>query len=1045
MSTRRSVWFAVASLSLLLAGASPALAQGGRITGVVTDSATGQPLPGVTVMVQGTTLRNTTGENGRYQINGVSPGTHAVIAQRLGYIRGEQQNVSVTAEAPTTADFVLRVAVLRLQEITASATVDPIAGLQSPFSIGRVNRQDVATVPTTGSAASAIQGKVAGVQIIRSSGQPGAGVSVQLRTPTVLMANGTRSNSPMYVVDGVILAQQVDGTTVDLESLDIESVEVIKGAAAASLYGSRAASGVISITTRRGRDILEGRTRLTARSEYGFDMAPENVNLTQSHNFLVNAQGQFIQANGDPITALSQRVPAGDDFQDKAFPGQTYNNLRNVFDPGSFMTQSFSLAHSTASSNFLVSFNNFEQTGALEGNDGFERRNFRVNLDHRLRDNMSFGVSAFHSRSKQDDVIGGVGEGGAFWDIMLYASDVNLGAKDASGNFIRQPDPLVNVINPLWEQQNFLNLDRRSRTLANVNARYSPLSWLTFQGEVSYDRADLNNMAYTAKGTPTNATGTNESDGSIDFDDEFSDVMNGSVSGTALQAFGDLTTRFTLRGVVEREKNQTIEADGDDFTVISVPDIDAARTVNAGSQATEIRSQGVMFQTGLDYAGRYVFDGLIRRDGSSLFGPDARWNTYHRLSGAWLVGREVWWPFEQLGDFKLRYAWGTAGSRPNFTDQYETWNVNGTTGAITKTALGNKDLKPALTSEHEAGVDFILNDRVAVELSYVRQTTSDQIIQMSLPAHTGYQIQWQNSGTNQGTTYEATIQANIVNREGFNWSTTLVADRSRSRITEWNRPCFFDGLNNMCGGAALDEMWGESWLTSTSQLPDGLPADQFQVNDDGFVVWVGAGNSWMDGLWGTQTSINGRAFAWGMPVKMLDAEGNAVISQIGSSAPDAQLGWLNNVQWRGFTFHTHVHAQIGGQVYNGTRQRLYQHARHGDVDQAGKPGYAKKTVGYYLAVYNANENTNEFVEDGQFLKLREVSIQYRLTNAQLSRFGVLGRMAPEGITLGLNGRNLFTFTPYSGFDPEVGSVLQRRDTFAYPNTRNFTGSVEITF
>ena len=452
-----------------------------------------------------------------------------------------------------------------------------------------------------------------------------------------------------------------------------------------------------------------------------------------------------------------------------------------------------------------------------------------------------------------------------------------------------------------------------------------------------------------------------------------------------------------------------------------------------------------MLQTGLDYAGKYVFDGLVRRDGSSLFGPDARWNTYHRVSGAWLMGRENWWPFQQLGDFKLRYAWGTAGSRPNFTDQYETWSVNGTTGAITKTALGNKDLRPALTSEHEAGVDFIVNDRIAVELSYVRQTTKDQIIQMSIPAHTGYQIQWQNSGTNQGTTYEATLQANLVSREGFNWSTTLVADRSRSRITEWNRPCFFDGLNNICGGAALDEMWGESWLTSTSQLPEGLPADQFQVNDDGLVVWVGADNSWQDGLWGTSTTIDGRNFAWGMPVKMVDEDGNPIFTQIGSSAPDAQLGWLNNVQWRGFTFHTHVHAQIGGQVYNGTRQRLYQHSRHGDVDQAGKPGYAKKPVAYYLAVYNTNENTNVFVEDGQFLKLREVSIQYRLTNAQLSRFGVLGRIAPEGITLGLNGRNLFTVTPYSGFDPEVGSVLQRRDTFAYPNTRNFTGSIEITF
>ena len=1044
MSTRGFVSLAGASLFLLLAAAAPAAAQG-RITGTVTDSASGQPLPGVRISIEGTTHGAVTGETGQFQLVGVSPGTYTVAAQRIGYQRRTRQDVAVSADAPVTVDLALPVAVLRLQEITAVGTVDPIAGVRSPFSVGKVSRQDVASVPTTGSAAAAIQGKVAGVQIIRGSGQPGSGVSVLLRTPTAIMTDGLRNNNPMFVVDGVILGSTVDETTVDLESLDIESIEVVKGAAAASLYGSRAASGVISITTSRGNDLGQGRTRITARSEYGQSAAPTNVNLATHHNWQVDANGQYVDQFGEPITSLADRVVAGDDFLDNPYPGQTYDNLNALFKPGRFQTQTFSIASMTAATNFMTSINNFQEEGSLENNNGFVRRNFRVNLDHRLRDDFSVGISAFHSRSKQDDLIGSASEGGAFWDLMMYAPDVNLAQRDANGKYIQVPDPLVLAQNPLWTEANFENLDRRSRTQANVTARWSPLSWLTLQGEGSYDRFDGNDLSYTAKGTPNSVTSTSTSDGSLDLANEYADALNGSVSATAMHNFGDLTTRLTVRGVAEREKNVSMSADGDDFTVIGVPDISAANTRDASSGLTEIKANAFMTQTGLDYAGRYVFDALFRRDGSSLFGPDARWNTYYRVAGAWLLGQEEWWPVEQLGEFKVRYAVGTAGSRPNFSDQYETWNVSGTTGAITKGILGNRELRPAITTEHEAGIDFILLDRYAVELSYIRQETRDQIIQMSLPAHIGYSVQWQNSGTQEGRTLEATIQANIVNRPGFTWSTTLVADRSRSEITEWNRPCFFDGLNNICEGAALDEMWGERFYTSLDELPESLPREEFEVNDDGYVVWVGAGNSWQDGLWGTTTQLGSRTLKWGHAVKELDADGFPVIQQIGSSAPDVQIGWLNNIRWRGFTVHTQFHAQIGGEVYNATRQRLYQHTRHGNLDQFGKPGYAKKTVDYYFTLYNAMENTSEFVEKGSFLKLREVSVQYRLSRSQLARFGAFGALAPEGINLGVNARNLFTITPYSGFDPEVGSVLQRRDYFVYPNTRNFTGFVEITF
>ena len=156
------------------------------------------------------------------------------------------------------------------------------------------------------------------------------------------------------------------------------------------------------------------------------------------------------------------------------------------------------------------------------------------------------------------------------------------------------------------------------------------------------------------------------------------------------------------------------------------------------------------------------------------------------------------------------------------------------------------------------------------------------------------------------------------------------------------------------------------------------------------------------------------------------------------------LGYLNNIKYKGFNFHTHFQAHVGGDVYNNTRQRLYQHFRHGDVDQTGKAEQLKKPISYYTAVYNRNDNTKAFVEDGSYLKLRELAVIYKLPQDLLGRVG-LGNVAPNGISLGLIGRNIWTLTGYSGYDPEVGSPANRYDSFTYPPTRTLTGSVEITF
>jgi TonB-linked SusC/RagA family outer membrane protein len=1026
--------------------------QTGTITGTVTNRATGEPVAGVMVSVQGTRISQITNDAGRYLMLNVPAGSHAVIAQNLGYTDFREFNVRVTAGETTTLNIALAHSVLTLEEVVVSGTSEGVSGLRTPFSVGRVSRENIATVPTTGSAVTAIQGKVAGVSMIRGSGLPGSGTNIVLRTPTSIQGSG----SPMIVVDGVILSSSIGNTTVDLEALDIESVEVVKGAAAASLYGSRAANGVISITTNRGRNISIDQTRITVRSELGVTEQPKPIKLTNSHQFLQNDRGEWVDRNGNVVTRNNRVLAFGNiGMLDQPYRTPVYDNVSEFFRPTQFNQNQVNLSHRAASTNFLASATRYLERGTLETNEGFVRDNFRLNLDHRLRSDFSLGVSATHSRYDRDLIYqgsaatasGGLGGGGIFWDLLMFDRDVNVGARDSTGQFVQQPDPTVALQNPLWYEASREYWEKRARTLASVNASYHPFGWLTMRGDLAYDRSDRNLHAYTPRGTPTSLDGLQESNGFLQKDNEVGNTLNASFQGNITWNFGLLSTRTLARALIERESVEFLRATGSNFHVPDVPRLNVAADRTVSSLLEDIRATGYFIEETLDYADKYYLTGMLRRDGSSLFGENERWHNYYRVGGSWRMSEESWWRFEPLSEFKLRYAIGTAGSRPQFDYQYETWNV-ANSGAVTKGTLGNRNLRPEHTTEQDMGIDMIINNRYSLQLTYAHQRTDGQIIQFVLPAYYGYSSQRRNTGVQSGTTYEATLEASVVARPHFTWSMTAIADRSRGRIDEWNRACFTSVLRNVCEGASVQDMWGYRHLRSAAEIAAIHPnaASQFQVNDEGYVVWVGAGGDYRQGLaqnlWGTSGSVDGRTYQWGLPIVELDEDGFQKYQVIGTSAPDVNLGWLNNIYYRGFAIHTHTHAQLGGNVYNQTRQRLYQHYRHGDLDQAGKPDELKKPLIYSNRLYNVNNVTQHFVEDGSYLKLRAVSLMYRFNQDQLSRWRLGGA---HGINLGVNMRNVLTLSRYSGFDPEVGSVNQRLDAFAYPNSRQITFTGEITF
>ena len=1010
---------------------APAAAQGGRgrVVGRVVHGETREPLAGVQVSLEGTRHGVLTGEDGRFLIEDVRPGVYRLIASGAGSATAHRENVRVAGGEVTTVEIELHGVAFSLDGVVATGVVTPLSGERVPFTVGRVT---AGGVPILGqnTVAGAIQGKVAGVRVIRAH-SPGADASILLRTPTSVYG----SNAPLYVVDGVALSPRVDRTVVDIESLDVKRVEVIKGAAAVALYGSRANNGVVSISTGRGTGVAPGRPRLTVRSEYGVSGLARRVPTARSHYFQTNDEGYLVDGAGNVLAnPFEGRVIATDRFMDNPWgPNKLYDNFDAFFGNGQFRGNTFTIAQNTELLNYSAAFNNYSSAGILRGNDGFERNSGRLNLDFRPLRFLSVHLGGYHVHAHRDLVTGE-----PFEDLLRFHPDVDLGAPGLNGEPYRiQPAaPFASQRNPLYWQVVNDDWEKRERTLGTAAVRLTPSTKLSLTADIGYDRSQRRIEEYRAKGTPLTE--------SVDGDDP--DVEGGirgryrvfnarnryytaSFTAAYLDSFGPLTARAFYRGAMERERWSRKDEVGLDLERRDLST--AADRRSTEEWPVQSRASSNIVGTVLDLSDRYIADVMVRWEGVRLPGMDdpdhAR---YYRVAANWRISEEPWFRVPGVSEFQLRFARGTAGSYP--TDLQAT-----------------NPLRPEKTTENEFTVRAIFDDRISVDLSYAASRTEDLHIPVSIQVPFDFNTTWRNGGTISGRTYEATIEARLVDRRDFGWWTGVVLDHSRHRVDRFDRPCYREGMVRYCEGMVM----GEFWTTRFHRKPEELtyrhaPAvlDQFQVNDDGLLVWVGEGNSYRDGvakgLWGTSAVIDGYTYQWGLPFQQTDESGNAVRVKTGDGNPDLNFGWSNTVRWKRFTFYAHVNGQLGGDIYNTTKARMYTRYRHGDVDQVGKPEGLKKPIDYYNALYNSGDFVDYFIEDGSYAKLSELSVRY---DVDPSRLRALGRLGVSNLSVGLVGRNLYTLTGYSGFDPEVGTVFDRRDVFPYPAYRTITGEVRVGF
>lgn len=1021
-------------LAVLYIAGAPCFAQG-VIRGKVTDDK-GQPVPMASVIIKGTNTGTTTDSDGSFSLN--SPRSSATLEiSAVGYATqtitlkvGDNPTINLLSEARA------------MDEVVVTGVASATQRRKLTVSVTKINADRLNTVPST-SAAGALTGKVAGVRLNSTNGTPGNGFDILLRGDNNLNVG----SNPMILVDGVIL----DGSLSDINVDDVESIEVVKGAAASALYGSRAGNGVIAVTTKRGNKQEIGSTRVTIRNEVGFQNLQHYIDLAESHPYTLasdwqNYVGQYTKFEGvtypanyqggfAPGISGSRQIDA-DHFMDNPF-AVNFDQQKEFFNTGMNYTNYVGISTRSKLTNMYASFENNSQEGIIQFTDGYKRQNFRLNIDHQVAKWLKLSATNLFINTQSQYPGDG---GGIFFNIVLAEPDNRLDLPHPDGQpYLIRHNPFSNERNPLYSVWKNKRKDLTRRWIGNYGVNVKLTNWLNV--DVSHS-IEIENYRYTshdpydtwivgAGGPP--GWGITYSRGSLYKYSSEGNSQNTQATINTSHKVGDLDIRTKLSYLFEDKHYENFEISNSQFAIRDLPTFenfsDMSRA-NAGSTTQDIRARNYFAILSLDYKDKILFDGMGRYDGSSLFGEDERWAPYYRISGAYRISQDL--PINGIDELKIRAAYGTAGLRPGFSWQYETYSINN--GVTTPSQKGNKALKPSNTAELEFGLNVEFLRKFYFEGTYARSRTTDQFLNVPLIPflNDGFPSQWQNAGTIESRTVELTLGANWFKKRDFSWNTNLVFARVRQEITELPIPPYqggADGLFYIKEGEIYGAIYGYDWVRTldqmSRQLPTGKTIADYEVNSDGYVIAKG-----------TQGTLTER------PIKLLDENGNLAFVQIGNGNPDFNLGLSNTLSYKGIQVYVLVDMKKGGDVYNRKSQWLTRDSRNGIMDMAGVPDGQKKVYDYYQAFYDVNTNNSYWVEDAGFVKIREIALGYTFDQKTLNVF----RGVVKGITARVIGRNLFTFTDYSGYDPEVGSIRNPYDgTGTYPNFRNFAFSLSLDF
>ncbi len=979
--------------------------QVGAIVGRVTDSISGQGIAVATVSVEGTGLSARSGDDGTYRIANVPPGPYTVKALRIGYTTASQP-VIVLADQDAAVDFRLAPRPTRLEEVVAIG-YGTTERRELTGAVSSVSGEQVATAPVT-SLDQALLGRAPGVQVVTSSGQPGAGVMVRIRGGNSISAN----NDPLYVIDGVPVTTNLnDATTGNLytegmrglnpiaavDPNDIESIEILKDASSGAIYGARGANGIVLITTKRGR---AGQNSVSFGSYYGVQDVRRTLPLMDATQFAQMVNTAYTNA-GQPPRYTPTQIAAfgkGTDWQGAIFrtaPMRTYD---------------LSFSGGDASTTYYVSGSLLQNDGVIIGSD-MSRGSFRLNLDRTVSRRLRIGNRLGLSRS-QGKVLPA--------PVVLNALTANptLPVRSTGGEYFNGVDTLTGrpFPNPVATAMEITNEERQNRVIGNLFAEYDIREGLTFRSTVGLDFLNSVQDYYSPS---TVLPGLNSSgEGRRGQAQTVSWTFENTINYT--RRFGTLHDLTLLGGTtLQRTNTEGISGSSQTFLTdaLGVDGLNTAQTfVGVWTSAPHSSLLSYFGRARWGIADKYLFTVSGRVDGSTKFGAAHQYGFFPSAAFAWRASEE---PFvKRLGvfdDLKVRASYGRTGNQEigNYNALAllgNTVNVFGGTRAIGFAAisLANPDLKWETTDGVDLGIDAtVLRGRLAIGADYYYKKTHDMLYYVPVPTSSGFSYSLQNIGSLQNRGFEVSLSTtNLAGALG--WQTTLNLALNRNKVLDLGPDTVLIAPAGVGGGAHQNPTY----------LKVGEPINSFYG-------WV------YDSL------------ANGQPVYK-DLNGDGVITSedrtvIGNAQPKYTGGLTNRFTYRNFELSLFLQWSVGNKIYNINRSLLT--AAGGTANQledvaTGGPGIPAPKIG------NTFESTESdlFVEDGSYLRGKNIRLSYTFP---VNWLRAMHLQSMSRLQLYVSAQNFFTVTNYTGYDPEISeyattNLAQGFDFGTYPQVRQIT-------
>ncbi len=1011
---------------------APVEEKGKTVKGKVFGKVDRLPIPGVTVMIKGTSIGTATDLDGNFSLE-VPENTVELLFSFVGM---KTKTVKISDLQGDKNVVYMEEDSFGLEEIVVSGVAAETPQKNLSITVKRINSKKLEETQSA-NAVSALQGRIGGLKIINANGIPGGGVGIQLRGATTL----TNNKGPLVMVDGVIITTSIS----DLNFEDVESYEVVQGAAASALYGSRAANGIIVIKTKRGANLKPGSFTTTIKTEYGFQKLPREYPLATHHPYKLSDNWEeyddhthywHVLYNDDnyPVSGSRSFNNIDSSYADQPYY-KVHNYQKEIFQKGQYYTLFASIGGKGEKSNYFVSYEHNKQQGIFQYTEGYSRNNLSFTLDSYFTEKLKLSVSS-HLINTVSNSPGSIYN--ATFGMLAMTPDVNLVDSikpDGSPQLLVYPDPWQSgvVENPLYGLYYINRNKNKNSFFGNINFKYDVFKFMKASIKYTYEYRYSNSRTIYPAGYEAShgsyINGTISSDLFNAFNQEIQPIINLNYKIDDLY----LTSKLSYKYESSTWGGQS--AYGKNFIVPGIYQLDNVADTNSRISSYNKKTVAINYFGIVEflYKDTYMGSALIRKDASSLFGLEERTKYFFRLSGAVRLSNfiEASW----LDEMKISSAYGGSGLRPSFEDQYETWVIRNSN--LYPNKLGNTQLKPSISKEWEMSLNMQAINRISLSTTYSITNVSDALYRTPLPSQLGYASQVKNIGDIFSYTFSTNLDIAVVKKKNFNWNVGLVFDKTYQEIKKLIVPEFYQGPKKsfiVSSGEIYGTIYGYDWVQDLEvmegQLPEGKTILDYELNDEGYVVPKGSIGS------NEEQAIALDKENDGVPDKVVIGNGNSRFT----------MDLNNSFSLYGVNVSFLLSWKNGGDVYNFSRQYLYRDNRAIEIDQFGKAEDEKKSIYYYQKFYNNTEINSYFVEDGSYLKLRELSLSYNLDQSQLHY--ILGdKTYIKGIRIGIQGRNLYTLTGYKGFDPEVQYMIDGQyypyDNLTYPNYQTYTFSLKV--